>query len=63
MKGTLTLSVYDHGSTRAEISIKYGGKNWNIKNWHYFSSLKAAKNQALKLAKKLGIEITKIVED
>jgi len=62
-KAILRLSTFDYGSTKAEITIKFGGKEWNVKNWHYFSSPKSAENQAKKLAEKLGIKIIKTIRE
>ena len=53
----LVLSIYDY--TEASIEFSFGGRDWYITTT--FSSAKAAENQALKLAKKFGLNITKII--
>lgn len=47
----------EYGLGEIEIDFKFGTKLWTIKNDIYFTSPKAAENQAKKLAKKLGFNI------
>lgn len=49
-----------YGQADVEIDFKFGVKSWAIKNDAVFTSPKAAENQAKKLAKKLGFNVTSV---
>lgn len=58
--GRLNLDVFDYGSTRAKIFLKFGRHEYKVENVYYFTSPKAAENQMKKLAQKLNINIIEI---
>lgn len=59
----LKITVFDYDYSEASITFGFGNKRWSITNAPTFGSSKAAENQAKKLAKKLGFNITKVVID
>jgi len=60
---TLELFLFDYGHIRATIEFTFSNEDWSIKNRPYFSSPKLAENRARRLAKKLGLNITKVKID
>lgn len=56
----IRIDRLEYGLADARIDFKFGTKLWAIKNDIYFTSPKAAENQAKKLAEKLGFNITSV---